>query len=492
MPTPTKKQWIGYPVAGQSTNSTWHVRLPNAAEAGDTIIIVGQWGNGADIVSAIADDQSGTLAGGQWVKDKIQSNATDNQTGGIFRRSNVPAGTRVVTITLSSAVSFTQFSGIVVNNLATSSPVDGTPSGGNPTGTSIAAGNITTSTADTFVVMYGACTSGATIPTLCQFTAPANYELWAPEPCYFACAMYGTQSAAGTFNPTLTSAKSWTRSIAMAVAYKTASSGGAPKSTVEVRSVQVVNFNATTGNPGTTIGPFNVPMMSGVNTLSMAFDDGNGIFNSNPKANTATSPSNTFDGTTVVDGGGNPAKHHIGWVYKVGASLSLTGTMTLTVTATPQATNTGFVVFIFGLANVASFDKFQSGSGNLASVPPVTQNNVLSSAITTAENGEVILLIQQEEQQTPTSIAATNGTIRVLFEDIGVYEGPDCGHDTGWGIQDAATAGSYNYNVTFSNYEGGLTVAEWSAQAIAFKSAVAAAQPPSATPIAMRFIGWTV
>jgi len=477
VPTPTKKQWIGYPILSQDSTTTWHVRLPNAAESGDTILIVGQWGSGSDIVSAIADDQGGTLAAGDWVKDKIQSNATDNQTGGIFRRSNVPAGTRVITLTLSASVSFVQFSALLVNNLATSSPVDGTPAGGNPTGKSIAAGNITTATANTFFVTIAFCTSGASIRPLCTFDAASGYELWAPDPTQFSCGMYGVQAAAGTFNPALHTDKSWTRSVAIAVAYKTASAGGSPKSTVEVRSVQVVNFNAVTGNPGLTLGPFNIPMQDGLNTICMAFDDGNGIFNSNPKGNTFTTPPNTFDGTTVVDGGGNPSKHHIGFVYKVNAAMSLTQTMTLLVTATPQTTNTGFVVFIYGLAN-AKFDTFQSGSGTLASVPPVTQNNVLTSALTTAEDGELILLMQQEEQQTPTTIAATNGTFRECFEDVGVYEGPDCGHDTGWGVQDAPTAGNYNYNVTWSDYEGGLTVAEWSAQAIAFKT-----MPPPSRPM---------
>jgi len=477
VPTPTKKQWIGYPILSQTATTSWHVRLPNAAEAGETILIVGQWGSGSDVVSAIADDQGGTLAGGDWVKDKVQANATDNQSGGLFRRSNVPAGTREITITLSSSVSFVQFSALLVNNLATSSPVDGTPAGGNPTGKSIAAGNITTATANTFFVTIAFCTSGASIRPLCTFSAASGYELWAPDPTQFSCGMYGVQAAAGTFNPALHTDNSWTRSVAIAVAYKTASAGGSPKSTVEVRSVQIVNFNAVTGSPGVTLGPFNIPMQAGVNTIAMAFDDGNGIFNSNPKANTLTTPPNTFDGTTVIDGGGNPARFHIGWVYKVGANTSPAGTMTLLVTSSPTQSTNGFVVFIYGLAN-AKYDTDQSGTGTLNTVPPVTQNNVLSSALTTAEDGEVILLMQQEERQTPTTIAATNGTFRALMEDVGVYEGPDCGHDTGWGIQDAATAGNYNYNVTWSDYEGGLTVAEWAAQAIAFKT-----MPPPSRPM---------
>jgi hypothetical protein len=469
VPQPTKKHWIGYPQMAQTATALWHVRLPNPAEAGDTIIIVGQWGNGADIVSAIADDQGGSLAGGQWVKDKIQSNATDNQSAGIFRRSNVPAGTRVVTITLSSSVVFTQFAGLLVNNLAPSSPVDGTPAGANPTGTSIAAGNITTSTTDTFVVFYAACTSGAAIPALCLYTAPANYDLWAPDPCQFSCSMAGSQVAAGTFNPTLTSSKSWTRSIAMAVAYKTATSGGAPKSTMEVLSVQAMTFNATTGSPGTTIGPFNVPMQAGVNTIAMSYDDGNQIFNTDPKGNTSSNPSNTFDGTNLIHGGNNPARFSIGWVYKVGASVSPQGTMTLKVSSTPTQTTNGFCVFIWGISNVTSFDTSQDGFGLISSVPPVTQNNVLSTAIQTSVPDQLILLMTQEERQTPTSVVATNGTLQSLLSDLGVYQGIDGEHDTGYGHLYAASPGSFNFNLSFSDYELGGNVEEWAAQAISFK-----------------------
>lgn len=471
MPFPTKRQWLSYPRIEQfdvaHNITTWNVRFPYAAEAGDTIIIVGQWGSGSDIVSAIADDQSGSLAGGQWVKDKIQSQATDAQTGGIFRRSNVPAGTREITFTLSSAACVVQFSGMIVNNLATSNPVAASASG-TPTGTAIAAGNMTSTEGDLFVVTYAACTSGAAVPLLCTFAPQPSYELWAADSVSYGCAMYGPQLTAGTFNPTLNPSKSWTRSLALAVAYRTANVGGRPKSTVELRSVQIVNFNTVNGDPGTTIGPFSVPMMNGLNTICMAFDDGSGIFNTNPKANTATVPPNVFDGTTVIDGGGDPTKHHIGFVYKVDAALSVDMTMTLTVTSSPQEHANGFVVFIFGLAN-AAFDTFQSGSGNLAAQSG-TQNNVLASDLATQAADELIILYQQEEHQTPTSIAATNGTFNRCFEDVGIYEFSDGGHDSGWGIQQAGAPGNYNYNVTFSNYEGAFNVAEWSAQAIAFKT----------------------
>jgi hypothetical protein len=474
MAGPTKIILSSSAIASQTAPNQWHVRFPEPTASGDTVIVVGQWGTSSDITGTVVDDQGGSLAGGQWVKDKFQADAGHGQGGVYYRRSNCPAGLQSVLVTPSSANAFTQFSGMMCNNLATSSPVDGTPAGGNPTGTLLAAGNITTATTDTFVVCMSFCTSGASLPGMPLFTAASGYKLWASDPTQFSCGMYGIQAAAGTFNPALTSSKSFSGSVTMAVAYKTASSGGGPKSTAQVLSVQRINFNAVTGSPGTTLGPFNVPMQDSVNTVLMAFDDGNQIFDSNPKTHTASNPSNTFDGTTVIHGNGNPAKHATGFVYKVDADFGAdpdTFTMTLTVTSSPTQTTNGFTVTIYGLAN-AEFDTFESGTGTSASTSfPLTISNMLSSALVTAEDNEVIIVQQQEEQETPTNIVASSGTFNNLMEDYDVYAGPDSNHDSGYGVQYADTQGSFNYSTTFSDYESpGLPTAEWTIQAIAFKS----------------------
>src|SRR5678816_2160730 len=161
MPTPTKTQWIGYPLTSLPVSTT-HARLPNPAEAGDTVIVTEQFGSASDVISTITDDQGGSLAGGQWVKDKIKANAGNGQSVCILRRSSVPAGTRQVTIGFSGATSFSQFGGLLLNNITGSSPVDVSASS-NPVGVSLASGKMLTSAANDFYVTVAAETAGTAI-----------------------------------------------------------------------------------------------------------------------------------------------------------------------------------------------------------------------------------------------------------------------------------------------------------------------------------------
>ena len=477
MPNPTKIQWINYPVFDTNITVT-NVRLPNPSESGDTIIITGQFGNSSDVISAIADDQSGSLAGGQWVKDKVQANAGNGQSVCILRRSNVPANTRVITITFSGATGFSNFQALLLNNLATASVVDGTPSGGNPTGTSLAAGNITTGTTNTFVVLVASETSGGGVTTPTDFTAPANYTLWAPNGMDETCCMYGLQAAAGTFNPTLTSGHSWAASAVAAVAYKTATAGGSPSSNAEVRQVQCVNFNSSrTAGTATTL-TFDLPCPSGINAIAFAYDDGASIFQASAASNTASSPANSWSATTPVNSGGP----FCGFVYKTGASVSETGTITLTVSSAPGGSTNPFEVYIWCMANVDSFDQFKSGTANLTTTPPVTETTVLDSALTPAAKNEIILFFNQEESQTVTNIVSSSGTFLFLSPDNGDYESLLSVHDAGFGHVYAPTVAAYNFDISWSEYEGnGDVVGPWCAQAVAFKSV-----PPPSRPMFRR------
>lgn len=476
MPNPTKIQWTSYPVCDEPITVT-HVRLPNAAEAGDTIIITGQFGNGSDVISAIADDQGGSLAGAHWVKDKIQANAGNGQSVCILRRSNVPAGTRVVTITFSGATGFSNFQGILFNNLATASVVDGTPSGGNPTGTSLAAGNITTGTTNTVVVLVASETSGSALTNPTHFTAPANYTLWAPNGFDETCCMYGSQAAAGTFNPTLTAGHSWTASAVAACAYKTATSGGTPASTIEVRQMMCLNFNPSRTNGTATSFTVDLPCPTEINTVAFAYDDGNNIFTGSPAANTSSSPANTWSETTFTQAPSGPA---CGFVYSAKGSFSPTGTLSVSVSLAPTLTQRPFELYIWCMANGEAFDQVQTGTASLGTTPPVTETTVLDTALTPVQKNEVILFFNQEDSQTVTNITASSGTFIYLPPDNGIYESLKGVHDAGFGhLYTGSSIVAYNFDISWSEYEGnGDPVGPWCAQAVAFKSV-----PPPSRPM---------
>jgi hypothetical protein len=456
MPTPTKIQWIGLPLDNLTTPpAIYHVRLPRPSAAGDTIIIIGTYGSDTDVISSITDDQSNT-----YVKDKTVSDGTAFQSAVIARASNIAANTRVVTINFSAGTAFLQFSGLLVNNL-TSSPVD-VSNGQVTSGTSISCGAMTTTVDNDFIVFAAFDDSGGAITAPTTFTAHAGFTLWAPDSLSESSGQYGVKTTAGAITPALTVSRSTASSIALAVAYKTGTAGGAASSNAEVQFIQFVNFNNAKATFSITSYTFNVPCASNINLLDLATDDANGIYTS-----LSSSPSNTWTSTTPVVSGVT-----IRHVYATSASTSDTMTLTMGTSIAITASNS-FEAIIFGVSNGGAFDVAQSGSGLLSSVPPVTQNNVLTTALTTAEANELILFYAQEEQQSITGITSTVGTALEYFNDLGVYELLDGVRDGGPASVSAASATAYNFNVSWSDYEGGLIVGHWAAQAAAFKTAAA-------------------
>lgn len=425
--------------------------------------MVGQYGSGSDIISSITDDQTNT-----YTKDKTQADATNSQSAVIARASNVAANTRVITINFSGATNYTQFSCMRVNNLATSTPVD--TSGGQVDTSGDASwttGNITTTQTDTFVVACYFDDTGSLVTAPTTYTADTGYTLWATDPTGESACQFKVVASASTFNPTITSSRTSGSVIALVVAYKTSAGvGGAPSANAEVVCLQFTNFNDSKVNFSGTSYTFNFSC-PGVTVINVATDDGNSIYSS-----LSSSPSNTWTSTTPVTNGVT-VRH----VYATSASATGTLTLTVTVTSAPTTTTNPFELVIWGIAKGGAFDTSRSGSGATNSVPPVTTNNVLTTALTTAEANEVVLFYLQEVQQTVTNITASTGTALPTFLDLGEYELLVAVHDAGPAHLYAASATNYNFNVSWSDYEGGLQVSNWAAQAVAFKTQAASGCP---------------
>jgi hypothetical protein len=456
---PVKTDWSQYPLI-QGAVSVYHVYLPNAMKLGDSAFVVGQTGNGgANPFTSIADD-----VGNTFTVDKYQ---TGGQGAFIASARNVgTAGGRKITLTLSAATTFMQASCFCANNVGSGTVVAG---GNNPSGTSLVSASINTTTiGESFVLAVFCEDSGQAITAPTRFTAPSGAVLWAPDGTIETASLYAKSVASNaSFSLTLTSNNSFTSGVSAIVAYPvSAGAGSDPTSAAEVRQIQRINFNCFKADPWpTTTLTVDMPIPADCDSIAIAYADAN-IYHAGVPSNTTSSPSNTFAATTPVSLPGGVAA--IGWVHKTLASVSLTGTITFVVTSAPAAQNIEFQVFIFGLAGVRALDTTQSGTGTLNTVPPVTQSSVLTSPIVTGSTGELILFFTQEVQQTPTTIAATSGTALQTMPDTGVYESFDLTHDAGLAYQYAISPGSYNYNTSYSDYESGLVVSGWAAQAISF------------------------
>jgi len=467
MPIPTKDQWVSYPMSSSVAPSVVHVYTANPTAAGDTIFVVGRVGAGSDVISTIVDDQSNT-----WVKDKTQSDVGNATTVHILRASNVAADTRKITITLSAGTQFTIFSVMVCNNIQTTTPVR-TSSSANTSGTTIASGNITVQAGD-FVIQYAANCGAGTLSNPTTYTPGSGFTLFAPDPICEHIGQYAYQAGGSTFNPTVTTSRSWSAAVTASVAYITATAGGAQSSNVEIRQIQMVNMNNPfiTDSLGTSL-TFQFPCDSAdsLNTIVVGIEDASNVYSS-----LSSSPSNTWSSTTKT------ASQNMRFVYATSATVSATGTITIVMSGAPTLSTNPMMVTVWGLANSGGFDTTQNGSGTFA-FPSGTINNVLTTALTTSQANEVILFLQQEESETVTTVASTVGTALPLMPDTGLYEFLDLTMDAGKAHVYAASATAYNFNVTYSAYEAGApNVGPWSATAIAFKTAAGGGPTVQAVP----------
>jgi hypothetical protein len=265
---------------------------------------------------------------------------------------------------------------------------------------------------------------------------------------------------------------SFAATITLAVAYQTqADVGASPSTKADLLFVQGVNYNSGTNNKGVcgTTPVIQLPF-PGCNAVALAYDDGDQIYGNSGASvasHTNSNPSNVWNGTTPVFQTGGTWS---GFCYAVG-NFNANGTLTLSLDSAPQAATTGFQIYIWGMTNILGQDDDRGGQGSLGTTPPVTLNNVFSSALVTTAPDQLILFFSQEDSQSVTNITASNGTVLLLMADIGAYESFDGDHDCGCGVLYATTAGSYNFNISWSELEGNSDpVGPWEAVVLSFLS----------------------
>jgi hypothetical protein len=482
---PNHIQWVGnalFANGGSSNPTTIVVRHVDPCEQGDFSAILCQFGSSGDPISAIADDQGGTLANGAWVKGKLQPDAGNNQSVGILYRANCPAGLFKTTVTFSAQTAFIEFCPLKVNNIAPFSPLI-TSAGANPAATTtIAAGNMTTTVDDAFWIMVAACTSLGSPAGPARFTLPADTNDFTAElvctvgPDFFSGAC-GMKRAQGTFNPTLTTNTAWAASAVAAIALKTAAGvGSRPIASYggRVKFIQVINQATivnSTGNFGTS-HQYNVPCSKEVNGLAFCYDDPTSNFSGSPGPATRISDSNgnTWTGTArqLCGSGGGP---WVGWVHSVGGTYSKAMTVTQTFTSAPGRGIGSMETIFFGLVGVGAFDTVQGFGANPNVAVPTTRNNVLPTDLAPSQRNAIILGVVQEDQETVSDITATNGgVVRLHMDDPGIYQLDEGTHDGGlmhmYHQGEPGTA--YDFNISYVNYEGGLNLTNFGGQWIAF------------------------
>ena len=378
MAVPTLLQRSPSSSAGGTGLQTYVFTLPNATQAGNCIVLAGQFGVNAGITLSITDDKGQT-----YTIDKQNSNT--NQTVFIAHFANTVAGAKQITVTYTgAAATYNDMWGGEFNNIATSSPVDSS-NGASGTGTTAAAGNLTFSqTGDLIVQVCEQDSTGA----VAGWTAGSHANItWAladadrgngAEVCQAV--QWGVYNATTTFSPQmgLTPSGGWNT---VAVAFKSASAGSAEPSAVYVKDVN--HYNVVSAPSGTA---YQATIPPSCNCIVVTFVT--------PSGNDITGITDSHGNTYAQIGlfpGVNGSGDIMIWAA-FGAACSQD--MTLTIATSGTAPLSDLVVYGiqsprvlqldtgFGTGGWATAYGTQSAGGNLSSVSgtPSTANGILIAA----------------------------------------------------------------------------------------------------------------
>ena len=264
---------------GVGTTSTWQITLPNPSGAGNLLLAGGTWGDAA-VTASIADDKSNT-----WTCPAPAQDGGMGASGTICFAPNAASGTRVITITLSSAVYFTKFGASEWRNVATSNALDGSHAAVTGSGTTVAAGAFNTTNNGDLICQYAALDNWSGISAPIGWSAGSPLALVTADGASFDAVQCGVQSTHGSINPTLTVGTSILGAVTSAIALKPASAGTSPAAGIRVQSIQAINMPEYSGF---TTGSFTLNFPSSGNLPAISW---NGPTASYPTSITSANPS---------------------------------------------------------------------------------------------------------------------------------------------------------------------------------------------------------
>lgn len=474
--TPTKVETSNMPVAfcppGSScfTGSTFtsnkqQAKCPRPTASGDAIFIIGQYGQGNDDISSIADYPSGSDT---WAKDEQTFDGTNGQAAFVLRLNNASSGVRGATVNFTTAVGHSQAGCMLMNNIDTSgTPTDGT-CGRAVSSTSPDCGAAIGSNGDELIY----CVFQDSTPTgnhnAVTYTASSGMTLFAVDNFGLSACEYG--NITGATNPSITSSLTGQRFVTVGVAYKTTTSGGSAPSGLYAPVIDSIDMNAypigwNVSLSGTTF-TVNFPCPTATNVIDIGWtaDTSNMI-----QSVSSSNPSLTWSHTTEAAQG----SIFIGHFYATNVSgCGSNTTITFTTATTPDqngsANDTSLT--IWAIQPAAVLDQGTSWPCNSTGNSSAGSGPVVNTSCATTVASELVTVAQQEDFQTATSSSVNAGTIYDLEPDLGAYEALTGFQDGGAATVYAGATGGYTVTWTYSHYDTPqATIGNWTAQALAWK-----------------------
>jgi len=427
----------------------WSKKLPNPAQAGNLLVMACTWGS-STATATVADDKGNT-----WTTGPVGQDAARNQTLQIFYAPNVVASTQVITMTLSGAAAFVQCTPHEFFDVSTAAnPADGSSAAVITSGTDLAAGDITTTTAGDLIFYAGMCNSCGTPNNPITWTAGAGFTPTVADGTSFFGAEYQVQSGEGTINPAMTLNTPTSAGIAAAIAFKSASAGSGAAGGIHVNSAQVITYPLSTNWTGTSI-TLQIPTTG--NLIVIATES---LTNANV-ISVSSNPANVWNNSAGCANNNSNAMSVCIW-YAANATPSPEMTITLTYNEYPVVGPLDGFWDISGAAT-SPLDVAATATGNFAQETGTITAPTLTP---TTSNGVVIGLMEQDSQ---TVGSATPGAL--LTVQAGGYQYLGLDQDGGWLNYYNPDTSTIDFKWTFVNNEGAYNVGNWEAIAAAFKAA---------------------
>jgi IPT/TIG domain len=446
--TPTLVQYANDSMQNNAAVHFWSKKLPNPAQAGNLLVMACTWGS-STATASVTDDKSNT-----WTAGPVAQYGAGNQSLQIFYASNVAASTQVITMTLNSSAAFVQCTPHEYFNVSTAAnPTDGSSAAVINTGTNLAAGNLTTTTAGDLIFYAGMCRNCGNPGNPLTWTAGSGFTPTVADGTSFFGAEYQVQSSMGSINPAMALNSPTSGGMAAAIAFKSASAGSGPAAGIHVNSAQVLTYPLSTNWTGTSI-TLQIPTSGNLIVIATESLTGANV------TNISSIPANAWNNSAGCANNSSNAMSVCIW-YAANATPSAEMTITLTYSEYPVV---GPIDGFWDISGAASspFDVAATATGNFGQ----QTGTVSAPALTpTTSNGVVIGLIEQDSQ---TVGSATPGSLQTVQTDGYQYLGLD--QDGGWLNYYNPDTSTINIKWTFINTEGAYNVGNWEAIAAAFKA----------------------
>lgn len=432
---------------GGDTGTAFQHALPAPIGSGNSIIIVASYPVAA---TATASDNNGNT----WGSPVLTASAgTGNYKLSVWFLASANAGTTQFEVTL-GATKRQPFKWEIYeyNNL---SSVDVSHSATNQSGTSLAAGSMTT-TANGDFILLAAHPAGSIGGNPTSWTAGSGFTLmaadiaWTSGQGYPAATQTGTQTTAGAINPAITIAGDATDSFnVVAVAFKTGSSGTSYTGMRVLKHIEQCN-NALVGSSLT----MQFPTLGNLRFLATTLSDTDIPFSSitDSESNTWTKLSWATDGCQ-------------GFFFENAASNSaLTATISI-----PSSVGQGIIASLFDIVGAATSGQPGASVGNsLTSISASATTAPNQPNITPTSSAGSLILAFMNNQGTgggstaglTTGVTSPTGSVWAGVVYTGKTGGSQFDFGDGWAIlTNNTTTSAQNWTWSVNTITGGNNVA---------------------------------